>query len=107
MSSSSIVTTSVVLWCEAAVDLHAKHGAGGGAEGVPKSCSVQQAANYVLDGHAINHSSNTAINQCGAGWGGLQGGGSWAMRLGRGGTVGVKGGWGDNLYRVRTRPFAI
>ena len=105
-STSSSTLYSVALIFETAVDLHAKHGGGclHRVQHPDRQCSRPQ--NYVLDGHAINHSSNTAINQCGAGWGGFQGGGSCAMRIWGGGGDGGQGG-GGNRFRLRTQYFAI
>ena len=95
------MTYSVVLMCQTVVDLHAKHvGRGGGQRGwlnfhvqhPDRQCSRQQ--NYVLAVHAIIHSCNTTINRCGAGWGGFEGAGSWAIRVlgGGGSTMGLEGG---------------
>ena len=59
-----------------------------------RQCTRQQ--NYVLAVHANNHSSNMIVNQCGAGWGGFEGAGSWAMRnWGKGG--GAMGGLGGGV----------
>ena len=80
-------------------------GGGGGQRGglnrvqhPDRQCTRQQ--NYVLAVHANNHSSNMIVNQCGAGWGGFEGAGSWAMRnWGKGGgTMGGLGGGGVNTF---------
>ena len=55
-----------------------------------RQCTRQQ--NYVLAVHANNNYRNLIVNQCGAGWGGFEGAGSWAMRnWGKGG-----GGYGGS-----------
>ena len=70
---------------------------GGGARGwlnrvhhPGRQCSRQQY--HVKAVHAIIYSSDATINQCGAGWGGFQGAGSWTLKIGGGGTLGSKGG---------------
>ena len=100
-SSSSSMMYSVALMCETAVDLHAKEGGGGTGclnrvQHPDRQCSRPQ--ENVLEGHAINHSCNTAINRRSAGWGGFQGGGNLAMRIGGGGDMGVQGGGGELFF---------
>ena len=57
-------------------------------------CTRQQ--NYALTAHANKHSSNTIVNQLGAGWGGFEGAGSWAMRTG-GGSITWGPWWGGGV----------
>ena len=65
--------------------------------------------NYALAVHAINHSSNAIINQCGGGWGGFEGAGSWAMRIlgveRGGGTMGVDGGEVKMFFECKHNPL--
>ena len=95
------MTYSVVLMCQTVVDLHAKHvGRGGGQRGwlnfhvqhPDRHCTRQQ--NPLFAVHANNNYSNMIVNQCGAGWGGFEGAGSWAIGVlgGGGSTMGLEGG---------------
>ena len=69
---------------------------GGGAWVVAKCCTRQQ--NYVLIVHANRQSGNMIVNQCGAGRGGFEGAGSWAMEnQGKGGGGGAVGGLGGGV----------
>ena len=102
------MTYSVMPLCETVVDLDPRPvcvWVGGGQRGglnrvqhPDRQCTGQQ--NYVLALQANNEYSNMIVNQCGAGWGGFEGAGSWVMRnLGRGDNK-WSGGGGAFLSRV-------